>query len=197
MSLYAVHLFTVRSGAQGPVGTCSFSRALGLGAQRAHSNTAGLDSLLKQGRMEKWVGSYEKRPTDTAAFWAFFLPSLLSLHTSIPLIQIVSLPLCPLLPYTVLSRSSSYLSQLLRVLIGGLRKGWCPPILDFTVLCQFMTLVGLWLQASVSEDGLVHSFISECGLVALPELVTSGSEYGQTENNTNKHCNLSCIKLCG
>lgn len=60
-----------------------------------------------------------------------------------------------------------------------------------------MTLVGLWLQASVSEDGLVHSFISECGLAALPEPVTSGSEYGQTENNTNKHCNLSCIKLCG
>lgn len=103
----------VRSGAQGPVGTCSFSRALVLGAQRAHSNTVGLDSLLKQGRMEKRVGSYEKRPTDTAAFWAFFLPSLLSLHTSIPLIQIVSLPLCPLLPHTVLSRSSSYLSHLL------------------------------------------------------------------------------------
>lgn len=51
VSLYpGVHLFTVRSGAQEPVGTCSFSRALGLGAQRAHSNTVGLDSLLKQGR---------------------------------------------------------------------------------------------------------------------------------------------------
>lgn len=51
VSLYpGVHLFMVRSGAQEPVGTCSFSRALGLGAQRARSNTVGLDSLLKQGR---------------------------------------------------------------------------------------------------------------------------------------------------
>ena len=40
----------VKSGAQGPVGTCSFSRALGLGAQRTCSNTVGLDSLIKQGR---------------------------------------------------------------------------------------------------------------------------------------------------
>ena len=59
-----------------------------------------------------------------------------------------------------------------------------------------MTLVGLWLRASVNEDGLVHSFISECDVVALPESVTLGSEYGETENNTNKYCNLSCIKLC-
>lgn len=50
-SLYpGVHLIMVKSGAQGPMSTCSFSRALGLGAQRACSNTVGLDSLLKQGR---------------------------------------------------------------------------------------------------------------------------------------------------
>lgn len=113
----------VKSGAQGPVGTCSFSRALGLGAQRACSNTVGLDSLIKQGRTGGVDWSYEERPTVTAIFWAFFLPSLLSLHTSIPLIQIVSLPLCPLLPHTVLSRSSFYLSQHVQVLIRGLRKG--------------------------------------------------------------------------
>ena len=178
----------VKSGAQGPMSTYSFSRALGLGAQRACSNTVGLDSLLKQGRTggvdwELWKEAHRR-----GHFLGFLLAfPVVSPHQH-PLIQIVSLPLCPLLPHTVLSRSSSCLSQHVQVLIRGLRKGWSPLILDFIVLCQFMTLVGLWLQASVNEDGLVHSFISECDPAALPESVTLGSDYRETENNTNKYC---------
>lgn len=171
-----------------------FLQSLRTGDTEELTATLWVWTHCKQGRTVKWVGSYEKKAHRQGRVLGL-LPAFpaVSPHqrppdpNSSPSLPLAALP--PILQILFLSFPAP----------PGLNwraaKVISPDSRFHVVLCQFMTLVGLWLQASANEDGLVHSFISECGIVALPESVTLGSAYGETENNTNKYCNLSCIKV--